>query len=221
MSKIVDYMKEVGLIDNEKIQDYFFKASIENIVSFHEYIQDLAFEDWDISEYSPYSFSPSMELCGFGGCAEYNCKLSRASIFNKFASLYSDTVYFIVDSITNPHVFVYDGNKEREFYYRYELACDYSLIWLYSDLIDKGIARIIPPNFSICPDCFAECVYNEKEIVALKPLIEQYSKKAIIEAVEYNTSTKNGCIAIRNLPELFPDHDAYINVHGKHELKVM
>ena len=104
MSKIVEYMNEIGLTNFDNIQDYFFNSNLETIISLHEYLQELAYEDWSISDYSPYSFAPSMELCGFGGCEEYHCKLQRASVFNKFASLYGDTVYFIVNSITNPHI---------------------------------------------------------------------------------------------------------------------
>lgn len=98
MSKIVEYMNEIGLTNFDNIQDYFFKSNLETIISLHEYLQELAYEDWSISDYSPYSFAPSMELCGFGGCEEYHCKLQRASVFNKFASLYGDTVYFIIET---------------------------------------------------------------------------------------------------------------------------
>ena len=117
MSKIVEYMNEIGLTNFDNIQDYFFKSNLETIISLHEYLQELAYEDWSISDYSPYSFAPSMELCGFGGCEEYHCKLQRASVFNKFASLYGDTVYFIVNSITNPHIPDFSDDKHPLRYY--------------------------------------------------------------------------------------------------------
>lgn len=217
MSKIVEYMNEIGLTNFDNIQDYFFKSNLETIISLHEYLQELAYEDWSISDYSPYSFAPSMELCGFGGCEEYHCKLQRASVFNKFASLYGDTVYFIVNSITNPHIPDFSDDKHKEFEYRYHLMSDCSLIFLYSELIVRNIAKIIPPHFSICPDCFAKCICNEDALLSLNPISQKYSEKAVLEVIEYNSKTKNGCIVIKNLPELFPNHDAYVNVYGEYE----
>ena len=221
MSKIVEYMNEIGLTNFDNIQDYFFKSNLETIISLHEYLQELAYEDWSISDYSPYSFAPSMELCGFGGCEEYHCKLQRASVFNKFASLYGDTVYFIVNSITNPHIPDFSDDKHKEFEYRYHLMSDCSLIFLYSELIVRNIAKIIPPHFSICPDCFAKCICNEDALLSLNPISQKYSEKAVLEVIEYNSKTKNGCIVIKNLPELFPNHDAYVNVYGEYETNVM
>ncbi|MEE0311718.1 MAG: hypothetical protein UDW71_06735, partial [Oscillospiraceae bacterium] len=220
-SKIVEYMNEIGLTNFDNIQDYFFKSNLETIISLHEYLQELAYEDWSISDYSPYSFAPSMELCGFGGCEEYHCKLQRASVFNKFASLYGDTVYFIVNSITNPHIPDFSDDKHKEFEYRYHLMSDCSLIFLYSELIVRNIAKIIPPHFSICPDCFAKCICNEDALLSLNPISQKYSEKAVLEVIEYNSKTKNGCIVIKNLPELFPNHDAYVNVYGEYETNVM
>ena len=221
MSKIVEYMNEIGLTNFDNIQDYFFNSNLETIISLHEYLQELAYEDWSISDYSPYSFAPSMELCGFGGCEEYHCKLQRASVFNKFASLYGDTVYFIVNSITNPHIPDFFDDKHNEFEYRYHLMSDCSLIFLYSELIVRNIAKIIPPHFSICPDCFAKCICNEDALLSLNPISQKYSEKAVLEVIEYNSKTKNGCIVIKNLPELFPNHDAYVNVYGEYGTNVM
>ena len=185
-------MNEIGLTNFDNIQDYFFKSNLETIISLHEYLQELAYEDWSISDYSPYSFAPSMEL------------------FNKFPSLYGDTVYFIVNSITNPHIPDFSDDKHKEFEYRYHLMSDCSLIFLYSELIVRNIAKIIPPHFSICPDCFAKCICNEDALLSLNPISQKYSEKAVLEVIEYNSKTKNGCIVIKNLPELFPNHDACI-----------
>lgn len=64
MSKIVDYLYELGLTSLEKIRDYFLITDIDTILSLEEYVGDLAFEDWNIAEYSPYSFAPSMDVSG-------------------------------------------------------------------------------------------------------------------------------------------------------------
>ena len=208
MSKIVEYMKEIGLTDFEKIHRYFTTTNLETVISFHEYIQELAYEEWNISEYSPYSFAPSMSMSGFGGCDEYNCKIRRASTFHKFAALYSDTVYFFVDSITNPHPNSFIDNPENEDHYREDLNKDFSLVLLYSDLIECGIAKIIPPHFSICPNCFSKLILNENDLSLLEPLINEYAEKAVISALEYIPSKNLGFISI-DIPELFPDHPVY------------
>ena len=62
MSKIVEYMNEIGLTNFDNIQDYFFKSNLETIISLHEYLQELAYEDWSISDYSPYSFASRTHL---------------------------------------------------------------------------------------------------------------------------------------------------------------
>lgn len=212
MSKIIEYMQELDLTSQEKIERYFFDTDLETLLTFDEYMCDLAFQDWSISEYSPYSFSPSMDVSGFGGCSQIDCKLERAHKFNKYACLYSDTVYLIVDSITNPHSPEITDKNERQ--YRYELFCDYSLLFLYSGLISKGIAKVIPPNFSICPNCFSELIINEKELSQLEPIIVEYSRKAILEATMYNRSKQLGLLSIKNLPELFPDHDGFVSMQN-------
>ena len=38
MSKIVEYMNEIGLTNFDNIQDYFFKSNLETIISLHEYL---------------------------------------------------------------------------------------------------------------------------------------------------------------------------------------
>lgn len=212
MSQIISYMRELGLTNLERIHDYFFDTDIETIKTFDEYIRDLSFEDWKIAEYSPYLFAPSMDLSGFGGCGEVHCKIDRAIKFNKFSSLYSDAVYFFVESITAPHCL--ENVEENEFQYRYDLLCDFSLIFSYSHLLEKDIAKIIPPNFCVCPDCFAKHVLDENELKLLNSLVQDYSAKAIVEAAEYDRQSGTGLIVIKNLPELFPDHDGFISITG-------
>jgi len=205
MSKIIDYLHELNLTSLEKIEHYFIESDIDTILSFDEYIGELAYEDWKIAEYSPYSFAPSMDVSGFGGCSEINCKMRRANKFIKFSSLYSDCIYLIVNSITNPHAT--DITEENIDNYRDELISDYSLILLYSDLLSDGIARIIPSHFSLCPDCFSKHICNISDFDMLKPLIEEYAAKAIMEATEYFSHRNLSFIRLSNLFELFPDHD--------------
>lgn len=209
MSKIIDYLCDVGLTSLEKIRDYFLTNDMDTILSLEEYIGDLAFEDWNIAEYSPYSFAPSMDVSGFGGCAEISCKINRANKFIKFSSLYSDNIYLIVNSITNPHPVQSDDEM-----YRWELINDYSLILLYSDLIKDGIARIIPAHFSVCPDCFSKHVCDLSDFSLLEPLADEYAAKAILEATEYYRQDDLSLVTLRNLPELFPDHDGLFSLQG-------
>lgn len=212
MSKIIDYLQELGLTSQERIEYYFSENDIDTIFSFDEHIGELAFEDWKIAEYSPYSFAPSMDVSGFGGCSGLNCKMQRANKFIKFSSLYSDHIYLIVNSITNPHSM--DLTDENMNYYRSELINDYSLILVYSDLIREGIARIIPSHFSVCPDCFAKQVCNIRDFDALKPLVQEYTTKAIMEVSGYYKNQDIGFVRLGNLPELFPDHDGFFAFQG-------
>ena len=211
MSKMVDYIKDLGMTDLEKIREYFTKTKLDTVVSFHEYMLELASEEWVISEYSPYSFTPSLAMSGFGGCAEYNCKIRRASTFHKFSALYSDTVYFFVESITNPPPNSFIENPENEVEYRDQLIKDFSLIWLYADLIEYGIAKIIPPHFSICPHCFAKQIFDKKELSLLDPLIKKYAESAIISAYAYIPTQNIGVVSV-NIPELYPDHPIFRSI---------
>ena len=210
MSKIVDYLYELGLTSLEKIRDYFLITDIDTILSLEEYVGDLAFEDWNIAEYSPYSFAPSMDVSGFGGCAEISCKIRRASKFIKFSSLYSDCIYLIVNSITNPH----PPQIEEDEMYRWDLINDYSLILLYADLLQANIARIIPAHFSVCPDCFSKHICDLSDFSLIEPLVHEYTAKAALEATEYFRQEDLSFLTLSNLPELFPDHDGYFSQQG-------
>ena len=210
MSKIVDYLYEIGLTSVNKIKEYFLMNDLDTILSLEEYIGELAFEDWNIAEYSPYSFAPSMDISGFGGCAEISCKFRRASKFIKFSSLYSDCIYLIVNSITNPHPIRPDEDET----YRWGLISDYSLILLYSDLIQADIARIILAHFSVCPDCFSKYVCDTSDFALIEPLADEYAAKAVLEATEYYRQADLSLVTLRNLPELFPDHDGLFSTQG-------
>lgn len=211
MSKIIDYMKELNLTSSENIRAYFTQNSIDTIQSFEVYMSDLAYEDWHIAEYSPYNFAPSMDLSGFGGCSALDCKIGRAFNFSRFASLYSDTVYLIVNSITNQNLLPVE---EDETLYRENLINDYSLILIYSELIERNIVRIVPTNFNVCPDCFAKHILNTVELEKLEPVINEYSNKAVIKVMDYDKEMQMGGLEIQNLPELFPEHSGYIIING-------
>ena len=208
MSSVIEYMQEIGLTDIQRIRLYFLENDRDVIFSFVEQIDKLVYQDWSVAEYSPYSFAPSMETSGFGGCAELGCKMKRANQFIRFSSLYSDNIYLIVDSITNP--FPFDRIDDDDSWYRDELIKDFSLIHLYSELIVRGIAKIIPAHFSICPDCFANHIVNDHDFLLLEPLIKDYSAKVELEITTYNHSLDYGCVTLRNLPELFPDHEGIL-----------
>lgn len=210
MSKIIDYLYEVGLTSMDEVRDYFLTKDMDTILSLEEYIGDLAFEDWNIAEYSPYSFAPSMDVSGFGGCAEISCKIRRASKFVRFSSLYSDSVYLIVNSITNPHPVQIDEEET----YRWDLINDYSLILLYADLLQANIACIIPAHFSVCPDCFSKHICDLSDFSLIEPLVDEYAAKATLEATEYIRQEDLSFLTLSNLPELFPDHDGYFSQQG-------
>lgn len=218
--KIIEYMTELGLTSRENIDNYFFETDIETIQTFVQHARHLAVEDWSIAEYSPYLFAPSAEVSGFGGCCEIDCKLRRASKFIKFASLYSDIIYLFVGSITMPHEAAF-ADESESYTYRYDLMCDFTLIQSYSRLLEGGIAKIIPPNFGICPDCFAKYIASESNLKLLDPLIQNYCHKALVEATSYDDHVKVGQVTVKNLPELFPDHDGFAMVNGGKGVEIL
>lgn len=208
MSQIVDYMNELGLTSTERIWEYFQKTDLDTLQSLISHIQNLSLQDWSISEYSPYLFTPSMDTSGFGGCSQMRCKQRRAENFSKFASLYGDTVYLLVDSITFPHLV--DPTNENIVHYRYALACDFATILTYTDLLVCGIAKIVPPHSCICRSCFEKHVINKQELGLLDPLIDEYMKKAKIIAMQYLEPSQSVDFVICELPELFQGHEGYV-----------
>ncbi len=93
MSNLILYLKELDLTTPEKIDLYFSKTEIDVLKTFDEYVGELVYQDWEISDYTPYIFSPTQEVAGFGGCSNIKCKINRADRFTKFSSLYSDVIY--------------------------------------------------------------------------------------------------------------------------------
>ncbi len=219
MSRVIDYMDEIGLTSIENIKKYFHETEIDVLFTFDEYMQSLVSEDWEIAEYSPYLFSPSLDVSGFGGCAELDCRIKRAERFAKFSCLYSDVVYLFVDSITLPHRT--KDIEERQEQYRMGLMRDYAVIFVYSELIKRNVARIVPGHFSVCPDCFNELVKNDNELKIVDSIIEEYTEKVVIEALDYNKKHKLGFLCIKNLPEIFTDHDMHCMVKGRSDVAVL
>lgn len=151
---------------------------------------------------------------------EYMEEIGLTSLENiKFSSLYCDIVYLFVGSITTPHN--PEISKENEKNYRYDLMRDFSVIFMYSGLIKRNIARIIPPNFSICPDCFRELIVNDNELKMVDAIIDEYAKKAIIEASSYDERRKIGFMKIKNLPEIVSDHDVAFMTYKRDDITVL
>lgn len=84
MSKIIDYLQEIDLLDYQKSDDYFFTSDIDIINTLVDHISMLIAEDWVISEYSPYSFSPSLNISGFEALSacQKNRKVSTCRFFH-------------------------------------------------------------------------------------------------------------------------------------------
>lgn len=219
MSKLVSYLEELGLTTTEKINTYFLTTEIDVLKTFDEYVGKLVYEDWEISEYSPYLFSPSQEVSGFGGCSDIECRIKRANKFSKFSSLYGDVIYLYIDSITTP--VPNELIEKSPEVYRDILRRDFNIIHVYYNLIKRKIARVVPANFSICPHCFNELVKNQKELDIVDKLISEYAEKVIVEAKFYHKENRTGIISVKNLPELIVGHDVYEIVNGKLDVEVL
>lgn len=212
MSRLIEYMKEIGLTGQNEIKKYFDTAVLDDVLSFHEYACSAVEEDWSIADYSPYTFAPSMDVSGFGGCSEIGCKLNRANRFAQFSALYGDCIYLIVNSITNA---CFPDKENEVFPYREQMKCDFLLIHQYAGLLEADIVRIIPTHFQVCSDCFQKYVCNRNDLSSVEPIAKEYAAKAIISADAYIQENNLSLLSVSNLPELFPDHDGYFAISGK------
>lgn len=210
MSKLIQYLEDLDVKDIGKLRSYIIDNDIDTLQSMLEYVRKLVYMDWEINDYSPFSFVPSMDLSGFGGCTEISCKMKRASNFAKFSALYCDTAYIYVPSITLPHE-IKSTNKGYE-QFKMELIADFSLIVFYENLITRKIIKIVPPNFNLCKDCFIKDFLTENDKIALFELSKALSKKASIVAREYSRELKIGLLEIKNLEEIYMDHKSFFGI---------
>jgi hypothetical protein len=202
VSNLLDYMNDLNITNHHDLEKYINENDIDVLVSFLEHTRELALSDWDIGEYSPYAFVPSLELSGFGGCHEIQCKLQRAQNFAKYAALYCDKVYLYVPLITIPHKLDYDAFSIKEF--KEDMLAEFALIIIYSPLIERKIVKIVPPNFSICKNCFEELFFNKSELDSVISIAAELSKKVQVFGVSFFKQLNTGLLRIKNLEEFFP-----------------
>ena len=108
-------------------------------------------ETFVYKNYTPFSFIPSGDISGVGGCSEISCKINGANNFLLFSGLYADNVYLTLDFLTSVHFDTdIDDIYTYEFNFRYMIYCDFAIICTYADLINANIVQIAPVEKNIC-----------------------------------------------------------------------
>lgn len=103
MSKLIDYLESINLLSEQELWDYICENDIETLDTLIIYLRRLIDEDFQISEYTPFTFVPNADISGTGGCNEISCRMSRAQKFAVFSALYADKVYIQLQFITDEH----------------------------------------------------------------------------------------------------------------------
>ena len=209
MSRLIDYLDELNINSIESLASYVTASTIDVLLGLVNYARMLVQEDWIEPEYSPFSFVPSQELSGFGGCAGLECRNKRASEFAKFSALYADSGYIYIPILSIPHRKEFENNEVVD-RLKKSIFSDFSSVIIYSALITKGIVRIVPSNLNICENCFIELYSNKDDDQHMRDIVDEYSEKIILTATSYNPFAHRAVLEVSNLPELFTDHNRLI-----------
>lgn len=207
MSKLTEYLAELNINTYSALDTYIYNTDIDTLFNLVIYLRDLIDKDFIIPQYTPFSFVPSDELSGTGGCSEISCKSRRATRFANFSSLYADSIYIKLNTITFEHLeaFFDDicSNEMMEYKFRYALFCDINIINIYTPLINANIVYIEPTRKLYCKDCFQKALLNIEHPIDISPIINYVKTNAIINIDEYNFDSKHMAISISNLENFF------------------
>lgn len=77
MSKLIDYLESINLLSEQELWDYICENDIETLDTLIIYLRRLIDEDFQILEYTPFTFVPNADISGTGGCNEMNILVAR------------------------------------------------------------------------------------------------------------------------------------------------
>lgn len=224
MSKVIEYLKEVNLDNREHVKNYIINSTTGELVIFIEHLRNLIEQDYIVKKYNPFTFVPSNELSGAGGCFELNCKIERATRFAIFSSLYAEDVYIQLNFITNPHdefdIEEIDADYETSFDFRYMLECDISILNTYSKLIEAGIVHIAPPKNLYCKNCFHKEILGLENFIDIEPIKKSILSKAKLYINSHDKKLNLLTFKVENMDEFFPEHGQIFTVPEKNLIKL-
>lgn len=212
MSVIIDYLNELNLTDYERLNKYICSSSFSEINTLVLYLRNLIDKEYNIQDYTPFTFVPNADISGAGGCDEISCKLKRANEFAIFSALYADKSYIQLQYITSEHyemgVEIFKKDKDFQRSYRESVEKDIAIIITYSELIQSNIITITPTHKMMCTDCFQKEIIVRKTNTAIniESLQKEYCEKAKLILLDYNDN-ESAEISIKNADEFFPNHN--------------
>ncbi|SHI00898.1 hypothetical protein SAMN02745196_02312 [Clostridium collagenovorans DSM 3089] len=224
MSRIVEYLKEVNLDNEEYLNKYIWNSTTEELIIIIEHFKKLIEQDYIIKTYNPFTFLPNNELSGTGGCSELSCKIKRATRFAIFSSLYAEDVYIQLNFITNPHyefdIEEINSDYESYFYFRYDLQCDIAILNTYSKLIESGIVHIAPPKNLYCKNCFQKQLLGSENFIDIEPIKKSILTKVKLYIDSYDKYNNFATFKVENIDEFFPEHGQIFTIPPKDIIKL-
>lgn len=215
MNELISYFDDLDILSYENLEKYIWESELQMLIDVAVQVRTIVDRMFTYKEYTPFSFVPSGELSGVGGCSEVSCKIRRADNFSVFSGLYADNVYLTLDHLTSIHFDTdIDDIYDNEFNFRYMLWCDFAIIITYVDLINLGIVQIVPTQKNICLDCFQKQLLGLPKPVDLSSLEQYYLKKAKLMVEEYDPEESSIRISFENMDEFFPLHTESITFVG-------
>ena len=163
MNEIFSYLDELNISSSETLATYISHTNIEDIYMLCLHLRNLINKNFVPNNYSPFSFVPSGEISGAGGCFERTCRKKRANYFANWSALYADTVYLKLDLISTTHFPMDIDYIENRYLFKYHVRNNIETLLIYRELIECGIVKLSPIEKDICPDCLKKfCLQMEK-----------------------------------------------------------
>ena len=222
MNNLIDYLESIDILSIEKLDKYIWESDIATLDTLITYIRQLIDEDYETSEYNPFTFIPNGDICGTGGCTEISCRQRRAQRFAVFAALYADKEYIQLEFITSEHYDFCDLDEIQEdeelyIYFKLALLKDLSIILAYKELIENGIVCITPSHKVLCPSCFQKEILGENKF-DVDSIIREYLVKAKVILRAFDETMHEAQVGIKGIDEFFPGHDLFWTITDKESL---
>jgi|GEM_PF-899488 len=215
MNELISYFDDLDILSYENLENYIWESKLQTLIDVAIQVRTIIDRTFIYKEYTPFSFVPSGELSGVGGCSEVNCKIGRARNFSIFSGLYADNVYLTLKFLTSIHFDTdIDDIYDHEYNFRYMLWCDFTIITTYADLINFGIVQIAPTQKNFCLDCFQKKLLDLPYPVDLSTLEQYYLNKAKLTLEEYDPKLNSVNVSFENMDEFFPLHTESVNFVG-------
>lgn len=188
MNEILSYLSDLDLLNPMKIAIFVGKCSEKELEKFVSDLRSIVSNNFKVREYSPFSFVPSGNLSGAGGCCHTKCRIKRASKLASFSAMYADTMYISLDTISDPCFFLDFDKDSRQI--KEIVINDLNVINVYKDLINAGIVIITPSNGTLCENCFRKYALHLDDHIDLRSIASYYSKNVEIKISFYIKTEK-------------------------------